>query len=104
MLMQFKHVGKFLKKLDAKFNIKYDEDGNEDGNHGLVFSVVLKNGDYYVGINVEESTTKTYIPAQNASFCKLEPKEYNDDIDRLINKLVPLFEEILFDKEPDYHV
>ena len=88
--MQFKHIGKFLQKLKRRLD--------ENDEHGYALSVVLKDNDYYVGVNVENSTTKTYIPSQKSSFCKLEPKEYNDDLDLLINKIVPLFEDILFDK------
>ena len=84
--MQFKHITKLFKRLKAKL-------GDD-----LTYSIILDEGKYYIGVSTERSDTQFYMSDKTIQYCEIQEKEFGDDLSTLINKVVPLFEDILFKK------
>jgi len=88
--MQFKHFTKFLKKLRTRL-------GDD-----LTYSILLDEGKYYIGVSTERSEDQFYMSNNKTiQYCQVEEKEFGDDLSTLINKIVPLFEDILFKTKKD---
>lgn len=87
--MQFKHTAKLLKKLKTRL-------GDD-----LTYSVILDEGEYYIGVSTERSDTQFYKSGKSTQHCQIQEKEFSDDLSTLINKVVPLFEDILCKTKQD---
>lgn len=84
--MQFKHITKFMKRLKDRL-------GDD-----LTYSIVLDQGKYYIGVSTERSEDRFYIGngKSTTQFCELQEHEFRDDINTIVDKVVPLFQDILY--------
>jgi hypothetical protein len=89
--MQFKHVTKLMKRLRLRL-------GDD-----LTYSIVLDQDKYYIAVSTERSDNKFYMSGdkKNTQFCEIQEHEFGDDINTLVDKVVPLFEDILFKRDKD---
>lgn len=65
----------------------------------LVYSVALDEGKYYLAISVHKSDRVEYNHGRNIQSCLIDEKELGVDVEELAKKIIPLYKEILVEKE-----
>lgn len=63
----------------------------------LVYSVSYDQGKYYLSISTHRSKTQEYSHGRQIQTALID--DFNDNIDKLVAKVVPLYKDILVEKQ-----
>lgn len=70
----------------------------------LVYSVALDEGKYYLAVSVHKSKRVEYKHGRNIQSCLIDTKDIGVDVEKLAEKIIPLYQEILVERTTDVEV